>query len=301
MNRIILKLFHNLKSLLFLIFYYGLETPRKAYEKYIQKRSVKALKIKYPIIDCIRFKGVEFLIYFDSKGIAEEFILREGSSNDELITIADYFIKKNTIIINVGANIGFESLYFARKYPANLVYSYEPTTISYKCLSKSKEINGLENLKVFKLGVGATNGPIEIFTATNKTYNKGLASINKNFDQDDTFEKENINMITLDDHVKENMKVSFIIIDVQGYEPNVLEGAINLIEKDKPVIIYEHFERYYSAPFELRNKLENLFSSLGYEFYLIRSKEGLRPHRFLEKIDFKSKKAINGDIVALPI
>jgi FkbM family methyltransferase len=301
LDRIISKLLHNLKSLFFLLLYYGLEAPWQAYDNYTQKRSIKSLKIKYPIIDRICFKGVEFLIYFESKGIIEELILKEGSYEGDLITFADHFIEENTIIIDVGANIGFESLYFARKYPDNLVYSYEPTAIAYKCLSKSKAINNLENLKIFKLGVGEKSGQVEIHAATKGTYNKGLASIDSNFDLDNTFTKETIDIITLDDHVKENRRVSLIKIDVQGYEMKVLEGAVSLIEKDKPVIIYEHFEGYYSDPLKLRNKIENLFSLLDYELYLIRSKGGLRSHLFLEKINFKSKNEINGDIVALPV
>ncbi len=301
LNRIITKLLHNLKSLLFLIGYYGLEASWKAYDKYIQKRSVKALNINYPIIDCVRFEGVEFLIYFESKGIIEELILKEGSYEGDLITLAGYFIKENTVIIDVGANIGFESLYFAKKYPNNLIYSYEPTAIPYKCLSKSKAINDLDNLNIFKLGVGEKKGSVEIHAATKDTYNKGLASIDANFDLDDTFAKETIDITTLDDHVKESRRVSLIKIDVQGYETKVLEGAVALIEKNKPVIIYEHFEGYYSAPLELRTKIESFFSPLGYDLYLIRSKGGLRPHRFLEKINFKSKNEINGDIIAFPV
>lgn len=297
----IVNLIHNLKSLIFLLCYYGLEVPWKAYDKYIQKRSIKTLKIKYPIIDCIRFKGVEFLIYFESKGIIEELILKEGSYEGDLISLADYFIEENTVIIDVGANVGFESLYFSRKYPNNPVYSYEPTAIPYNCLSKSKAINSLDNLKIFKLGVGEKNGEVEIHAATEGTYNKGLASIDSNFDLDDTFAKETIEIITLDDHVKESLRVSLIKIDVQGYEAKVLEGAIKLIEKNKPVIIYEHFEGYYSDRAKLRDMIEKFFSSLNYELYLIRSKGGLRPHRFLEKINFKSRNDINGDVVALPM
>jgi FkbM family methyltransferase len=300
-NRRALKLIHNLKSLLFQIIYFGLEVPWNSYNKYINKRSIKSLGIKFPIVDLINFNGVEFLIYFESKGIIEELILKEGAYEEDLITIADYFIQEKTIIIDVGANVGFESLYFARKYPANLIYSYEPTEIPYKCLVRSKEINNLENLKIFKLGVGESKGQLEIYSATEKTYNKGLASIENNFDIDDTFVKEYIDMVTLDNHVKENMKVSFIKIDVQGYEPKVLQGAINLIENDRPVIIYEHVEKYYSDTMELRNKITNLLSPLGYDFYLIRSRSAFRPHRFLEKINLKSGKEINGDVVALPI
>lgn len=301
LKRKTIKVINNLKSLLFLFIYYTLEAPWKAYNKYIQKRNIKALKIKYPIINFIQFRGVEFLLYFDSKGIIEELILKEGSYEGDLITIADRFIEEDTVIIDVGANIGFESLYFAKKYPANLVYSYEPTTIPYQCLSKSKDINGLNNLKIFKLGVGEESGRVDIHSATKETYNKGLASIESNFDLDNTFEKETIDIITLDDHIKENKRVSLIKIDVQGYERKVLEGAADLIKKDRPVIIFEHDDRYHTQPLADRKKIETLFSSNRYEFYLIQIGHKMRPYQFLQHIDLGSANEINGDVLALPL
>ena len=300
-NRLAEKLVSNLKSVLFHLIYYFLEVPWAAYNLYIQKRSLKNLGIRYPIINSIRFNNVNFLIYFASKGIIEEIILKEGSYEGNLLTLADCFIGEKTIIIDVGANIGFESLYFAKKYPGNLVFSYEPASFAHQCLSRSKEINRCENLKIFKMGVGDKGGQMQINAPTHNSYNKGLAAIDNNFDLDDTFVKETIAIVTLDEHIKENQRVSFIKIDVQGYEQNVLRGALDLIGKDRPVIIFEHYDSYHSQPLEERKKIESLFSSMNYEFYLIRAGRFMRPHHFLEKIALGTTKEIHGDIVAIPL
>lgn len=300
MKRLAIKLIHNLKSVFFLLAYYTVELPWISYNKYIKKRSIKNCAINYPIIDLIDFNGIEFLIYFENKGIIEELILKEGFYEGEILKIADGFIQEKTVIIDVGANIGFESLYFARKYPGCLVYSYEPASLAYRCLHKSREINSLSNLKLFKLGVGDSCGQMEIHAPTASTYNKGLASIPNNCDLDDTFVKEKIEIVTLDDHVQEPLRVSFIKIDVQGFESKVLKGALGLIEKNRPVIIFEHSDQYYEHPLEERKKIQALFSSLDYEFYLIRSGLRKRPYTFLEKIDLVSEKENNGNLAALP-
>ncbi len=300
-RRLAVKLFGNIKSVVFHLIYFVVEVPWNSYNRYLKKRNLKNLRIQFPIINSVSFNHVDFLIYLEKKGIIEEMILREGSYEGELLKVADRFIREKTIIIDVGANIGFESLYFSKKYPDNLVLSYEPTSFAYGCLIRSKQINDLGNLKIYKMGVGAAQGKVEIHSPTHATYNKGLASIGKNFDIDDTFVKETIDMVCLDEHVQHDLRVSFIKIDVQGYEENVLKGAIKLIEKDRPVVVFEQNDRYHTSALEVRRNIESIFSCRNYELYLIRCGNTLRPYSLLEKINFTSDKEINGDVIAVPI
>ncbi len=300
-RRLAFKLLGNVRSLLFYIAYFALEVPVCAYHRYIKKRSLKQLGIRFPIFHPVCFNRVEFLIYFASKGIIEEMIFREGVYEEDLLNIADRLIRDKTIVIDVGANIGFISLYLAKKYPDNLVLSYEPVSLAYGCLEKSRNVNALENMKVFKTGVGASADKVEIHSPTPGTYNKGLAAIDANFDLDDTFVKETIDMVCLDAHVPPSPRVSFIKIDVQGYEFNVLKGAKQRIEKDKPAIVFEQFDGYHTSPLDVRRDIASFFAALNYELYCIRSGRVPRPYCFLEKIDIASEKAVNGDIVAIPV
>ncbi len=116
-----------------------------------------------------------------------------------------------------------------------------------------------------------------------------------------TYIKEKINIITLDSHIKKYNRVSFIKIDVQGLEKNVLEGATEIIKRDKPVIIFEHSDLYFKAPLEIRKQISDQFSLQSYEIYLVRSGEKAFKHLFLECIDFRnSLDFVDGDFVAIP-
>ena len=119
----------------------------------------------------------------------------------------------------------------------------------------------------------------------------------------DYFIKEDttINVISLDSHIKNYKKVSFIKIDVQGLEKNVLDGALEIIKRDNPVIIFEHSDLYFKVPSETRIHISDLFSLQSYEIYLIRSGENEFKYLFLEDIDFRnSSDNIDGDFIAIP-
>ncbi len=130
-----------------------------------------------------------------------------------LLELADYFIKEDTTIIDVGANLGISnlgicSLYFSKKYTSCQVHSYEPVSSVFKSFKKSLDINILTNLHPYLLTVGSECCETEIYAATETTYNKGLSSIMKNFDLNETYINEKINIISLDSHIKKYKKVS---------------------------------------------------------------------------------------------
>ena len=171
----------------------------------------------------------------------------------------------------------------------------------FKSFKKSIAINGLTNLNPYLLAVGSECTKTEINAATEASYNKGLSSIMNNFDLNETYVKEKINVITLDSHIKKYNKVSFIKIDVQGLEKNVLDGALEIIKRDNPVIIFEHSDFYFKVPLKIREHISELFSIQNYEVYLIRSGEREFKYLFLEAIDFRnSLNNVVGDYIAIP-
>ena len=78
-----------------------------------------------------------------------------------------------------------------------------------------------------------------------------------------------VDISTVDAVVKErNLDVGLIKIDVEGFEPQVIQGALETIKSQKPVLviaIYHQPEEFY----ELKPFLEKL--NLGYKFRMRRS------------------------------
>ena len=116
------------------------------------------------------------------------------------------------------------------------VFSFELDPLMYECLYENI-INRqkLENVHLYNCGLGATNAKVDI-TRKDKTFGTHVKPDSEG----------NISIKPLDSFNIQG-KVGFIKMDVEGYEAKVIEGALNLIEKNKPVILYErkgHQKRY---------------------------------------------------------
>ena len=104
------------------------------------------------------------------------------------------------------------------------------------------------------------------------TENPGGYGLEFNTEPDDS--KIQVEIITLDSLNLEN--VSFIKIDVEGHEPNVINGSLATIQRCKPVMIVEilggvTLETASHEQLEYINNTKLLISSLGYDVKLIKN------------------------------
>jgi len=88
----------------------------------------------------------------------------------------------------------------------------------------------------------------------------------------------------LDNLVKENAKIDFIKIDVEGAELEVLQGAKNIIIRDQPVIIFEHGEGASDFYGTTPNMIFDFFTSLNYKIFLL--SEYLESGNFMSLSEF---------------
>jgi FkbM family methyltransferase len=154
---------------------------------------------------------------------------------EELDKIKNY-IKPGDTVIDVGGNLGFFVLILNELVgPSGKIYSFEPSGRLMKRLETTIRNNNISNVTVVNLALGESEGNSILHYNPGQT---GLSSIVADFDNDSL--SEEIRITTLD-KFSENIsgRVSFIKIDTEGYEPQVLKGAKELIKKDKPVIYIE--------------------------------------------------------------
>ena len=162
--------------------------------------------------------------------------------------------------INVGSAYG-EYLFFSAINPnIKIIYGFEPIFYFYEIIKKVLKLN-----PKFAKKIKIRNCTIGDYTGVTKFYlNKGALTSSSLFSSISNI-VEDIKIYKIDDL---NLKIQppiLMLIDTEGYEIQVLEGARKLIEKYKPSIIMEVWEKNVL-------KYEKSISKLNYEYNLI-SKE----------------------------
>jgi len=139
-------------------------------------------------------------------------------------------------VVDVGANIGYYTVLLADKVgKTGKVYAFEPDKTNFEILVKNIETNNLKNVVAINAAVGSISGKKILYKSKNnlgdhKLYGNG--------------EKETVKIIKLDNYFKD-IKVDLMKIDTQGWEPEVIDGAKELIKKNKPVIFLEYSPASY--------------------------------------------------------
>ena len=181
----------------------------------------------------------------------------------------DKYLPKNAIILDIGANIGNHTLYWANESKAKKIYSFEPIPHTFSILKKNIEINNLQDkVALFNIGLADENGKAEIKSFCKQ--NLGGTRLKKL--QSNTNLQIDIKM--LDSINIEEKQIDLIKIDVEGMDNEVLTGAKKTLKKHKPsLILIESFPDSFEKSNEILTTLGyKMESSLGNFEYLYTNK-----------------------------
>lgn len=151
----------------------------------------------------------------------------------------EYFLNdiefiEDDIVLDCGANIG-ELAYFFRNMNITY-YAFEPSPNLFACLVK--------NLEYF---IGGDRYFVELVGLSNKNKNERFYLRDISADSSIAFDNKSdyvdIETIRLDTFCDKLNQIKLLKIDAEGYEKEVLEGAINILKKIKYVSVDAGFER----------------------------------------------------------
>lgn len=131
--------------------------------------------------------------------------------------------------IDIGAHVGLFSYWMARDFAA--VVAYEPVHALDFCWHEN--LSGKTNVMLVPYALGAAQGTVRLQIDPTRTGGTHVVAEGGA----DTLDAP---MRPLDDYPFE--RVDFIKIDVEGYEPAVIEGARQTLRRHRPVILVEEFD-----------------------------------------------------------
>jgi FkbM family methyltransferase len=212
------------------------------------------------------FKRLFLFSYFLYKRWYEDPFRALAKRSPELFTSGD--------ILDIGANIGYTACVFAaaRKPPAK-IYAFEPDLATFGTLG---EIIGRKNLgdavEAFHMAVGSADGSFEFWH--NEEHSADHRVVTEQFKTSRPAGEKitTVGATSVDNFAaaRNLQKISFIKIDVQGYELAVCEGMRRTLEKFPSLCIAFEYapDGMRELGFEPRALLD-FFRSAGYHLYIL--------------------------------
>lgn len=247
------------------------------------KLLLKIIRVIYSFIENKKIRKTIFdtsepnTILF-SRGAKENFILQ---SNDQVIGRTVYAtkkpfdfdklkkvlkilkLKKNELLIDVGANIGTICIPAIKRNLFNKAIAFEPEPLNYSLLLSNIIINGCyKKIDSHNIALGNKNRKKLNLQLDDRNKGNHRIIINSKVNS-----KKNvvINSYKLDSFIKNINSLSTLVwIDVQGYETEVLQGAKKLLKKKVAVCVE------FSPTFLEKKKYDifkNMFIKNGYNFF----------------------------------
>jgi FkbM family methyltransferase len=169
-----------------------------------------------------------------------------------------------TNIIVIGACTGITTIPLARYHTNRCIFAYEPLSSNFRALTRIITHYQLTNIHAFNIGLGNKKEEKKIILPVlNGVKKQGMAHLMdpsiKNYNDGIS---ETVSIDRLDNRIELlALKISGIKIVAENFESQIIEGAKQLIEKNKPLIYCELWDN------EQRLQVFNLIGSYNYTIF----------------------------------
>ncbi len=253
--------------------------------RYLSKKNKK---------NAISFEGISWmqneniLLHIDTKSYVEWCVFSMAEYETELARLIRSQVNEGNVCLDIGANIGIQSLRMAQETTqTGKVIAFEPVNSLRERLEKNLALNRTTQVEVLPYALSDFSGT-STMNINPQDSNQGTAALSENGNTEIQVRKG-------DDLLKEmNIeRLDFIKIDVEGFEYQVLTGLKESIKRFRPSIVFEYDDNYCKK----RGKKSYIdfytfFSELNYTLFGINEIGGKTLH--------KNSQNIESNVLAIP-
>lgn len=240
-----------------------------------------------PRVNLVRTDNTDYLL-FSTDEVISKTIFDNGAWDPVHLMLADLLCEgiEQPLVLDVGANLGAFSVPLAQKLMVRggLVYSFEPQRVVFYQLCANIFLNRLDCCIAHNVGVGDQPGSLALQDNNYQSSNLGAYSLVKEYQELMHLQQPNadalkhhVPLITLDSF-NFPRKVSFIKIDVEGMELQVLKGAERLLkDSGYPPLMLEAWNfDWFKAQ---REELLAYLDAQGYELFFINGSDAIAQYK----------------------
>jgi len=166
--------------------------------------------------------------------------------------------------VDIGANYGLMSYHLSRNFQKVEAFELDPEVRS--CLNMNIRKHNLDNVTVHPYGCGSEHKKVKMLKINDHSFSTRVDPIQNTNDCD-------AEIIPLDHYDWDD--VDLIKIDAEGFEGIIVQGALEMIARSRPIILYEKKD----APLRIYGHHElaplEMLSHLGYRMLIDMRKNGI--------------------------
>jgi FkbM family methyltransferase len=165
-------------------------------------------------------------------------MLFEGTFERDERALVDAFVKPGMTVLDVGAHAGLYTMIAAKRArPGGRVIAFEPSARERARLERHLRINGLADVAIEPVALGAVDGEVDLFVVeTNQTGCNSLRRV-----PGERAIATRVPIRRLDAYAAERGidRVDFVKMDIEGGERDALLGGEALFRRTRPALLVE--------------------------------------------------------------
>jgi FkbM family methyltransferase len=194
----------------------------------------------------------------------------------------DKVLEPGMSFLDAGANEGIYTLFAAVRVGNGAVWAFEPSQREMERLERNIQLNGLGNVKTFRMGLADEDGEAELTVAAaehsgQNTFGEFV------YPTVESLRREVVPVRTLDRVVEDQgiTSLDVVKVDVEGAEQRLLRGARNALRAFRPIILLEASDAALRKQDGDRKRLCEELTAQDYRIYSFDPGSGLPTARIL--------------------
>lgn len=205
-----------------------------------------------------------YLDYLDP--LDRQLILNKNYEYDQVSYLEQQMKKDNfSYFLDIGANSGYYSFYFADKFKNLKIRAFEPNIDAFNKFKKTLSKNLFKNVEVFNFGLSNSERKVGIRSMIKNGFVQSNSAVLDNthkFNEED-FEIKDAILKIGDKIFNFNQEKLCVKIDVEGHEIYTLRGLFNTLDQNKCLLLIEISDRNFENvnSFLSSIRYQNIFKS----------------------------------------
>lgn len=172
-------------------------------------------------------------------------------------------VQKNDVVLDIGANIGYYATLLSNLVgEKGKVHCFEPDATNFGHLKNAT--SRISNITLTNKAVGPKTEKLTIYTS------KNLNVDHRTYKPEEYDQELEIDAISIDDYLGNNLRVDVIKIDIQGFEMQAIQGMKKTLGFNEHVKIISEFWPYgLNKAGSSVTEYFNFLSSLGFTSFLL--------------------------------